>query len=666
MAASSERRVWIRGPGLNSVTHPDRAEEFLGSGWETARVSGTVLRQRRGGVLHVRLDDGYTLWVNPQWVSEGPDEGTEPGEEAEEFIELAQELGSDQEEEDVAPEDEGEVEGSLGRKRRVPVEDEWTATLIEQDPRNVEGHGRVWGGQIRGLDRVSKDDIFAYFWRFVPKEELDEAISIMLQKGKSLWPEFKLDRNTFCAWLGVWFRLCAERHRTRRQAWEDGGAGKGFRDIMTFEHFRRVTSVLEVPMYEENELEKLKDMGPGPDPMQWFRKWLHSCNRQWRADWEPGTFLTVDETMVFWTGLGSAHLTYIPRKPSPLGIMVKVTCCSDSGVLLHAELVEGATVDARKEFVGTFKPTTTCTLRITKSWWGTGRVVIGDAWFGSVRTVEELRDVGLYAIMCVKQGCAGFPRAELKQQLKNRGDQKFYVAPTIFNSGEVHPVFAGGHMDKAPLLLCATTGTSLPGEKKVRYRSKLVHGNLVKSKYELEQPNMHALYRKYFNAVDRFNKASMQPGTLPDVWQTKSAWHRLFAATVSWMETNAFLAYNQSREQNDKLTKGQWYAALSDACVNNPFAPVLPRAVVEFMVGHSGLAQSKQGLCWICKHKTNWKCSCGRAICSNVTRAKRVNGALEARPVARDCLLAHLSQVQQGVIAHTGTAVMRRGPAPKV
>jgi len=51
--------------------------------------------------------------------------------------------------------------------------------------------------------------------------------------------------------------------------------------------------------------------------------------------------------------------------------------------------------------------------------------VIGDAWFGSVRTVEELRDKGLYSIMCIKNGSAGYPRALIKGQMQQRGDQVF-------------------------------------------------------------------------------------------------------------------------------------------------------------------------------------------------------------------------------------------------
>lgn len=49
----------------------------------------------------------------------------------------------------------------------------------------------------------------------------------------------------------------------------------------------------------------------------------------------------------------------------------------------------------------------------------------------------------------------------------------------------------------------------MPGEHKVRYRSKLVKGEVVKTKYTLDQLAMHAIYRKFFNDVDKFNRASL-------------------------------------------------------------------------------------------------------------------------------------------------------------
>jgi len=55
-----------------------------------------------------------------------------------------------------------------------------------------------------------------------------------------------------------------------------------------------------------------------------------------RPPWSQGLYIPVDETMVFWTGLGPVHLTYIPRKPSPLGIMFKVRVLARGRRMLHA------------------------------------------------------------------------------------------------------------------------------------------------------------------------------------------------------------------------------------------------------------------------------------------------------------------------------------------
>lgn len=66
--------------------------------------------------------------------------------------------------------------------------------------------------------------------------------------------------------------------------------------------------------------------------------------------------------MIFWVGTGDVHLTYIPRKPTPLGIMLKTGCCSSSGVMVRAELCEAADDMASKEYVKEYGATTATTL----------------------------------------------------------------------------------------------------------------------------------------------------------------------------------------------------------------------------------------------------------------------------------------------------------------
>ena len=64
-------------------------------------------------------------------------------------------------------------------------------------------------------------------------------------------------------------------------------------------------------------------------------KWLAACTNQWQLKFTSGSVITVDETMWSWSGLcGDVRLTYLPRKPEPLGWMLKTTCCYITGVYI--------------------------------------------------------------------------------------------------------------------------------------------------------------------------------------------------------------------------------------------------------------------------------------------------------------------------------------------
>lgn len=96
----------------------------------------------------------------------------------------------------------------------------------------------------------------------------------------------------------------------------------------------------------------------------------------------------------------------------------------------------------------------------------TGRICIGDSWFGSTRTCEELAELGIYSVMSIKMGSKDYPKKAILNALKERGDVAYYSNKFnlgVEGDGNEWTLYAAGHMDKKPLLLCATTGTSLPG-----------------------------------------------------------------------------------------------------------------------------------------------------------------------------------------------------------
>lgn len=146
--------------------------------------------------------------------------------------------------------------------------------------------------------------------------------------------------------------------------------------------------------------------------------WLDECCTKWRDAWNPGTYMILDESMIFWVGTGDVHLTLIPRKPTPLGIMLKTIVCGHSGVLLGAEICEAADVMATKEYVSTWGATCATTLRLMSPFAGKGRILLGDAWFGSIRTAWSLKTLmGTYFIGVVKNSSKGYPKKELKEKM---------------------------------------------------------------------------------------------------------------------------------------------------------------------------------------------------------------------------------------------------------
>ena len=104
-------------------------------------------------------------------------------------------------------------------------------------------------------------------------------------------------------------------------------------------------------------------------------------------------------------------------------------------------------------------------------------------------------------------------------------------------------LYAGAHRDKATMCLVSTRGKSTPGEPKDRLFCKWEDGQVNVSKFVLQQPHMHALYRNNFNAVDVYNRQALGAGSLCQVLGSKVWWHRVFAGFLSLCETNAYLAY---------------------------------------------------------------------------------------------------------------------------
>ena len=79
--------------------------------------------------------------------------------------------------------------------------------------------------------------------------------------------------------------------------------------------------------------------------------------------------MTPDESMIQWTGasgppIGMPHLSFVPRKPVPLGCELKCVADGTSGVMMYLELQEGKTRMMRLRFADEYPATVATTLRM--------------------------------------------------------------------------------------------------------------------------------------------------------------------------------------------------------------------------------------------------------------------------------------------------------------
>jgi hypothetical protein len=127
-------------------------------------------------------------------------------------------------------------------------------------------------------------------------------------------------------------------------------------------------------------------------------RWVKGFNASRLREICPGSSLTPDEMMLEWKGKsgngGLPHLSFIKRKPQPLGTELKIVCEGTFGICVFIEIQKGNIRMARKKWARTYGATTGCTLRLLDALQISElgdpnpkkRCVYADSWFASFKT----------------------------------------------------------------------------------------------------------------------------------------------------------------------------------------------------------------------------------------------------------------------------------------
>ena len=346
-----------------------------------------------------------------------------------------------------------------------------------------------------------------------------------------------------------------------------------------YSRFKKMMRAFWLPTYEDKQ-----------DPFDPVRKLVDSWNACMVAALSPGPIITVDESMALWTGKrdklaagqsdGMPGWMFVGRKPTNKGRESHTTADDcETGCIIFIEPYEGKTRMARKEYVGEWGANPAKAMRCVKPWFGSGRTVIADSGFASLKCATGMAEHGLYLVGNVKTASAGFPQKWLLDQLKQRGDRACASTTIKLSSGEVWPVLAAGDMDRRPMVLIGTAGTTNMGETMIRYYGVLkADGSTEVRRASLEQWDIHSTYRRKFNTVDMHNAKRQGPTNLEDTWKTHHWWVREFQMLLGMSEVNSYLLWRKFKPNQPSTTPDMFRRRL---CHQLMYHPVLMRELGE-------------------------------------------------------------------------------------
>lgn len=429
--------------------------------------------------------------------------------------------------------------------------------------------------------------------------------------------------------FGLIYSMEVQKLPERRMYWNnsDNGIFKAldYGQVMTRSRFEAILANLQ--------LSKSKDRN------QQVLDFIDALNARFQSAVNAGDFLCLDESMIKSFHRDLKGKMKIIRKPRPIGNECKNLCDARSKIVLNIELYEGREFMAEKEHVNRVGATTATCLRLTEPWKGSGRIIVGDSWFGSVKSARELYQTnGLYSILLVKTAYRDYPKQLLREnKLLNRGE--WNAVSANIEGVKMMAVLFKDLQEKQFISTCSTSLEGKPRETKH-------HG-------KIKRPKVAEQYLQMAAGIDIHNHIRTGSLGLEDVWSTKDYIHRQFAGMLGFAFSNTFLAATHfalnprkkaiaaESHVNFKMKLANQLVIFKQA--NQRPARSVSARNIDTRFGHKlvSLGNRKQGWCYYCRHsqaddyirnKTNFYCQlCGvdKPLCAPTTK--------------RDCYELHLS-----------------------
>jgi len=264
---------------------------------------------------------------------------------------------------------------------------------------------------------------------------------------------------------------------------------------------------------------------------------------------------------------GLPHLSFIARKPEPLGTEFKNLVDGVTGAMLWLEIQEGKERMKKKQFQN-MGSTAACVMRGVAACGSTfmnlpiieteerihePRLFFGDSWFGSVKAAVEVGKTGHHACFMVKTGHTKSPKKFLENKMKDYpGGTWITMRATV---DEVDLVSIGYKYNKKKLLTFVMTkgaGSTRPGEPYVA-RFPDSFGNVCIR--HIARPAVISHFFDASNKVDLHNQSRQFSLRLEKKWVTTNPYFRLYQTMTGMVVTDAWKLFRICGQLYETITE---------------------------------------------------------------------------------------------------------------
>ena len=273
------------------------------------------------------------------------------------------------------------------------------------------------------------------------------------------------------------------------------------------------------------------------DPWWKIQEAINTFNNIRQESIQTSEIRTVDETMSAFrpqtrkTG-DLPHLSFIARKPEPLGTEFKSCACPMLKIMTHLEICRGKNEKRTPKYKDEMGATAACTCRMAESvcqtdYDGIREIIMGDSWFGSVKTASEMSKRGKEGIFQVKIAKRLFPKEKLEELLKDKAGGSQVVMKGKHPATGVN-LIAVGYKYNSKTTLCfvctENAGTTAPGTP---YEMKYTDTNGNICIREVERPSIISNFFHNVNTIDVLNHLRQFCLKLEKKWVTQSGYFRI-------------------------------------------------------------------------------------------------------------------------------------------